>query len=646
VAGGWVRDKILDMHSHDVDVSLDCMSGVQFATIVKEHLLQLEREGKIPHPVKHHKIGVICANPSQSKHLETATMKIFNIEVDFVNLRAEEVYENDSRIPTQGTKQFGTPLEDALRRDFTINSLFYNIRTRRVEDWAERGIDDLLDRRLIVTPLDPHTTFRDDPLRVLRAIRFAVRYNMDLADDIVAAATSPEVHSALHRKVSRERVGKELEGMLSGKGARPDRALDLINILRLAGSVFTFPPGADSTVSGTVLGSPYGGSPDDLAKVRAKGWEEATALIRILPRALESHRDELHHEEVLDCEEDAGTGSGVYHHSPLVMAGVGPNAEHDTGIAGGETVSPPMPLSLKKRLQSFSMCASVDVRILHLAVFLLPFRELSFPDKKGRIQLVPCNMIRDGVKFKNRDITAMGRLMENVDRMRDLLRGLREQQRHEAEQREHGNHLEAHEYSAAAVPHRLCRLETGLFLREIKELWVTCLILATVIEMREAESKACILDADSGTSKTRLAFDDVEEAMRISRALYRSIRTQGLDGVWKARPLLNGRDIISALDLPKGPLVSVYVEEQIKWMLLNPHGKRDECERHLRMVKRKKEMEEEHHHGEVQDEQNETFVGVSDGGHSSPVISGRAEAMERHFSKRMHVERVDSLPNL
>ena len=76
---------------------------------------------------KQPKIGVIGANPSQSKHLETATMNIHGIDVDFVNLRAEEVYEANSRIPTSQTRMFGTPLEDALRRDFTINSLFYNI---------------------------------------------------------------------------------------------------------------------------------------------------------------------------------------------------------------------------------------------------------------------------------------------------------------------------------------------------------------------------------------------------------------------------------------------------------------------------------------------------------------------------------------
>lgn len=67
--------------------------------------------------------AVIQSNPDQSKHLETARMKINNIWIDLVNLRSE-TYAADSRIPTM---QFGTPEQDALRRDFTINSLFYNI---------------------------------------------------------------------------------------------------------------------------------------------------------------------------------------------------------------------------------------------------------------------------------------------------------------------------------------------------------------------------------------------------------------------------------------------------------------------------------------------------------------------------------------
>jgi tRNA nucleotidyltransferase (CCA-adding enzyme) len=82
-----------------------------------------------------HRIAKIESNPDQSKHLETARTTLLGIDLDFVNLRSEE-YAEDSRIPTE--VKFGTPLEDALRRDLTINALFYNVHTRSVEDFTEK----------------------------------------------------------------------------------------------------------------------------------------------------------------------------------------------------------------------------------------------------------------------------------------------------------------------------------------------------------------------------------------------------------------------------------------------------------------------------------------------------------------------------
>lgn len=134
--------------------------------------------------------------------------------------------------------EFGSPQDDAERRDFTINSLFYNIHTNQIEDWTGRGCEDI-QNGLIVTPLDPRTTFLDDPLRVLRAIRFAVRYGYDLTCQ--STIQQPEVRKAFATKVSRERVGKELEGMLSGKKANPVDAIKAIHELHLSSLVFLIP---------------------------------------------------------------------------------------------------------------------------------------------------------------------------------------------------------------------------------------------------------------------------------------------------------------------------------------------------------------------------------------------------------------------
>ena len=80
-------------------------------------------------------VGGIKSNPDQSKHLETATLRVMGFELDFVNLRAEEY--TDTRIPVM---RIGTALEDAMRRDLTINALFYNLNRRTVEDFTGQGI--------------------------------------------------------------------------------------------------------------------------------------------------------------------------------------------------------------------------------------------------------------------------------------------------------------------------------------------------------------------------------------------------------------------------------------------------------------------------------------------------------------------------
>ncbi|KAG5568629.1 hypothetical protein H5410_064359 [Solanum commersonii] len=101
------------------------------------------------------------SKPDQSNHLETARMRLFDVWIDFVNLRAEDYSEN-SRIPTMICK---CELDED-HRDLTINSLFCNINTKSVKDLRERGIADLKSGK-IVTPLPPKQTFLDDPLRVL-----------------------------------------------------------------------------------------------------------------------------------------------------------------------------------------------------------------------------------------------------------------------------------------------------------------------------------------------------------------------------------------------------------------------------------------------------------------------------------------------
>ena len=208
----------------DIDIALDDMLGREFADRLNEYLSAAGEETV--------SVGVVLKNPEKSKHLETATMKVDSFWIDFVNLRAEE-YTQDSRIPD--LMRIGTPAEDAFRRDLTINSLFYNINSGEVEDWTGRGFDDLK-KGIVATPLAPLTTLLDDPLRVLRSVRFAARLRFSMDDDLVAAAKDVRVRTALAQKVSRERVGGEVDLML--RSPDPVGAMRLLINLKLVSTVF------------------------------------------------------------------------------------------------------------------------------------------------------------------------------------------------------------------------------------------------------------------------------------------------------------------------------------------------------------------------------------------------------------------------
>lgn len=235
--GGWVRDKLLGVDSQDIDVGINTMTGYQFGMKLKEYLDKPENLEKYKrnHPqqmsdaiVSLHKID---ANPEKSKHLETVTTKIFGLDIDLVNLR-KETYSEDSRNPQM---EFGTAEEDAMRRDATINALFYNLNESKVEDFTGRGFDDMRDQ-IIRTPLEPYQTFKDDPLRVLRLIRFASRLGYRIEEETEKAMQNSDISVALKLKISRERVGTELDKML--RGPDPRGALHFIDRLSLHPTIF------------------------------------------------------------------------------------------------------------------------------------------------------------------------------------------------------------------------------------------------------------------------------------------------------------------------------------------------------------------------------------------------------------------------
>lgn len=224
IAGGWVRDKLLDLPSNDLDIALTTPSGHSFAVDFAAYLQA--------HDIATASVGKVAANPEQSKHLETGTTRILGLECDFVGLRSETY--SDTRIPRI---EPGTPLEDASRRDLTINSLFYNVHSGEIEDFTQRGLPDLRNR-IARTPLPPKQTFQDDPLRVLRCIRFASRFSLSIEDETAKYMADETVKADLRAKVSKERIGIEVTKMMKH---HPLRAIQLIYDHDLHSSIFQSP---------------------------------------------------------------------------------------------------------------------------------------------------------------------------------------------------------------------------------------------------------------------------------------------------------------------------------------------------------------------------------------------------------------------
>lgn len=224
VAGGWVRDKLMGKESDDIDIAISNMTGAELASYIKKHPQSRQIMGKD---------YTVPINPEKSKHLETVAVELFGNKIDFVNLRSETY--GDTRVPTM---EMGTPEADAQRRDLTINSLFYNTETGKIEDYVG-GLEDMKNK-VLRTPMDPVQTFKDDPLRMLRAVRFKSRFpDFQVAPELIEAMSDPKVQDAYRNKVSPERAGPEL--MKTMIGVKPEEGVRLLFDSDLYKSVFNVP---------------------------------------------------------------------------------------------------------------------------------------------------------------------------------------------------------------------------------------------------------------------------------------------------------------------------------------------------------------------------------------------------------------------
>ncbi|MDO5989403.1 HD domain-containing protein [Flavivirga amylovorans] len=192
VIGGFVRDFILKRGSaKDIDV-VAVGSGIELAKQVANNL-----------PTKP-KVQVF-------KTYGTAMLRYDDIEIEFVGARKES-YSEDSRNPTV---ENGTLEDDQNRRDFTINALALNLNTSNFGDLLDpfNGINDL-EKQIIRTPLAPDITYSDDPLRMMRAIRFAAQLNFMIENESLHAIIK---NSHRIEIITKERIVTELNKVLESK---------------------------------------------------------------------------------------------------------------------------------------------------------------------------------------------------------------------------------------------------------------------------------------------------------------------------------------------------------------------------------------------------------------------------------------------
>ncbi|ACT93633.1 CCA tRNA nucleotidyltransferase [Dyadobacter fermentans] len=191
IIGGFVRDLILKRNSKDIDI-VSIGSGIELAEMVA---------GRLGPDVF----------VSVFKNFGTAQIRQGDLEIEFVGARKES-YRSESRKPAV---EDGTLADDQNRRDFTINAMGISLNAGTFGELVDpfEGMSDLR-KKIIRTPLDPEITFSDDPLRMMRAIRFASQLNFDIEPDTFDAIVKMKDRISI---VSMERISDELNKIIRSK---------------------------------------------------------------------------------------------------------------------------------------------------------------------------------------------------------------------------------------------------------------------------------------------------------------------------------------------------------------------------------------------------------------------------------------------
>jgi poly(A) polymerase len=202
--GGCCRDDIMGTEIKDIDISVALPDGgIRLAEWLRDN---------------GHTAGEVSAYPE----FHTAKFRL----ADFPDVELESVHTRKESYPDRGSRNpvtdYGTHEEDCFRRDFTVNALYQNISTGEIIDITGKGIDDIREQ-IIRTPSDPFVKFDEDPLRILRCIRFAARFGWKIAQETFDAMRAMVPRMEI---LTPGRISEEFMKMLSD--GHPAMAMELL----------------------------------------------------------------------------------------------------------------------------------------------------------------------------------------------------------------------------------------------------------------------------------------------------------------------------------------------------------------------------------------------------------------------------------
>ncbi|KAI9333718.1 hypothetical protein BDR26DRAFT_840242 [Obelidium mucronatum] len=591
IAGGWVRDKLLGRESHDLDIALDSLMGFEFA----QHVNEYQRAANISHPshqqLKIGSIAKIDSNPDKSKHLETATTSIFGQLIDFVNLRTE-TYNHDSRIPVM---EFGTPLQDALRRDITINALFYNLHTKKVEDFTGQGLIDLRNGH-IRTPLPPLQTFIDDPLRILRVIRFASRFNFTIEPTILQVCLEhAEIRTALGTKISKERIGVEVDKMLSTDSLNHAlRAVRLIHEFGIAADILAEAP----------------------LDLRFVGSESVGSTLEVAPPITPAA-------SVSSVPLVGGTTNNLSPTSSLLDLAISQvPVDLVAGLRVSETLVGILNTLSVEELRFFVptstgiVCPFTkdEIRLIFLCAMVTPYIDRKYLEKKKKVMPAAKFVIMQSLKLSGADGDAISSMIVFIPKIQQTVNQLynqriEEQQQSSASPTTSSSSDQMDVTDDTTTTYRRHRRHTrksvGIFIRELgfRSVYTSCVplgskyvlavFMAMIVEITQALSirqsavaaATVVVVGDgggAGEQQTPLLMQEESDAivsciLEKYRVFWEIVVSEyGVEAAWQVKPILNGGEVSKFYGIKAGPLVGRVLQLMIEFQLEFPDaGKED-----------------------------------------------------------------------